>query len=49
MLTGQDEQGSMLPHGVGFSDDVVFLPLQASTQWDGLGVRVFHAAWLRFW
>ncbi len=25
------------PHGFGGADDVVFLPLQCSTQWDGLG------------
>ncbi|MFC3574226.1 cyclase family protein [Streptomyces yaanensis] len=25
------------PHGMGGADDVVFMPLQASTQWDGLG------------
>lgn len=25
------------PHGIGGADDVVFMPLQCSTQWDGLG------------
>jgi kynurenine formamidase len=25
------------PHGLGGADDVLFMPLQASTQWDGLG------------
>lgn len=25
------------PHGAGGADDVVFMPLQCSTQWDGLG------------
>ena len=25
------------PHGCGGADDVIFMPLQASTQWDGLG------------
>jgi len=25
------------PHGLGGADDIVFMPLQASTQWDGLG------------
>lgn len=25
------------PHGIGGADDVVFMPLQSSTQWDGLG------------
>jgi kynurenine formamidase len=29
------EQG--FPHGLGGADDVVAMPLQASTQWDGLG------------
>ncbi|MFF6804827.1 cyclase family protein [Streptomyces sp. NPDC012616] len=28
---------SEFPHGLGGADDVVFMPLQASTQWDGLG------------
>ena len=37
--TGTDaERGSQgFPHGFGGADDVVFMPLQASTQWDGLG------------
>jgi kynurenine formamidase len=26
-----------LPHGLSVADDVVFMPLQCSTQWDGLG------------
>jgi kynurenine formamidase len=30
---GPDE----FPHGLGGADDVIFMPLQASTQWDGLG------------
>lgn len=25
------------PHGIGGADDVIAMPLQASTQWDGLG------------
>lgn len=25
-----------LPHGIGFADDTLFLPLQAATQWDAL-------------
>lgn len=25
-----------LPHGIGFSDDTVFMPLQCATQWDAL-------------
>jgi kynurenine formamidase len=36
--TGLDaERGQGFPHGLGGADDVVFMPLQASTQWDGLG------------
>nr|WP_225956701.1 cyclase family protein [Amycolatopsis lexingtonensis] len=37
--TGVDaERGTQgFPHGIGGADDVVFMPLQASTQWDGLG------------
>jgi kynurenine formamidase len=36
--TGLDaERGQGFPHGFGGADDVVFMPLQASTQWDGLG------------
>ncbi|WP_448612790.1 cyclase family protein [Modestobacter sp. URMC 112] len=36
--TGLDaERGQDFPHGLGGADDVVFMPLQASTQWDGLG------------
>jgi kynurenine formamidase len=37
--TGTDaERGSQgFPHGIGGADDVIFMPLQASTQWDGLG------------
>jgi kynurenine formamidase len=37
--TGVDaERGSQgFPHGIGGADDVIFMPLQASTQWDGLG------------
>jgi kynurenine formamidase len=37
--TGLDaEHGNQgFPHGLGGADDVVFMPLQASTQWDGLG------------
>jgi kynurenine formamidase len=34
------------PHGIGGSDDAVFMPLQASTQWDGLGHIFDHGkAW----
>ena len=37
--TGLDaERGTQgFPHGIGGADDVIFMPLQASTQWDGLG------------
>lgn len=38
------EQG--FPHGLGGADDVVFMPLQAATQWDGLGHIFDHGmAW----
>ena len=45
--TGLDaERGQGFPHGLGGADDVVFMPLQASTQWDGLGHIFDHgAAW----
>jgi kynurenine formamidase len=34
------------PHGFGGADDVVFMPLQCSTQWDGLGHVFDHGrAW----
>lgn len=36
--TGRDaEHGQGFPHGLGGADDVIFMPLQCSTQWDGLG------------
>jgi kynurenine formamidase len=36
--TGMDTAAQMgLPHGLSVADDVVFMPLQCSTQWDGLG------------
>ncbi len=46
--TGTDavlgDQG--LPHGIGGADDVVAMPLQCSTQWDGLGHIFDHGvAW----
>lgn len=35
-----------LPHGIGGADDVVSMPLQCSTQWDGLGHIFDHGkAW----
>jgi len=46
--TGTDaERGTQgFPHGLGGADDVVFLPLQAATQWDGLGHIFDHGvAW----
>lgn len=46
--TGVDaERGNQgFPHGIGGADDVIFMPLQASTQWDGLGHIFDHgAAW----
>ena len=46
--TGLDaERGTQgFPHGIGGADDVVFMPLQCSTQWDGLGHIFDHGqAW----
>ena len=45
--TGLDaEHGQGFPHGLGGADDVIFMPLQASTQWDGLGHIFDHGrAW----
>jgi kynurenine formamidase len=46
--TGSDAaRGSQgFPHGIGGADDVVFMPLQCSTQWDGLGHIFDHGmAW----
>ena len=46
--TGTDaERGTQgFPHGLGGADDVVFMPLQCSTQWDGLGHIFDHGrAW----
>jgi kynurenine formamidase len=46
--TGTDaERGSQgFPHGLGGADDVIAMPLQASTQWDGLGHIFDHGnAW----
>jgi kynurenine formamidase len=46
--TGLDaERGTQgFPHGIGGADDVIFMPLQASTQWDGLGHIFDHGtAW----
>ncbi|QKJ21280.1 cyclase family protein [Microbacterium hominis] len=46
--TGTDaERGSQgFPHGLGGADDVISMPLQCSTQWDGLGHIFDHGlAW----
>jgi kynurenine formamidase len=45
--TGLDaERGQGFPHGIGGADDVIFMPLQCSTQWDGLGHIFDHGiAW----
>lgn len=46
--TGTDaEAGTQgFPHGIGGADDVVAMPLQCSTQWDGLGHIFDHGmAW----
>src|SRR3954464_9133900 len=46
--TGTDaERGNQgFPHGIGGADDVIAMPLQASTQWDGLGHIFDHGnAW----
>ncbi len=38
MSTGMETAEQMgLPHGLSVADDAVFMPLQCSTQWDGLG------------
>jgi kynurenine formamidase len=45
--TGMDTPEQMgLPHGLSVADDCVFMPLQCSTQWDGLGHVFDHGvAW----
>jgi kynurenine formamidase len=46
--TGVDAERGVqgFPHGLGGADDVIFMPLQASTQWDGLGHIFDHGtAW----
>jgi len=39
MLTGTDFQAGTPenPYGLGFADDMIIMPLQAGTQWDGFG------------
>ncbi len=46
--TGTDAERGVqgFPHGLGGADDVIAMPLQASTQWDGLGHIFDHGlAW----
>ncbi|MDN4479175.1 cyclase family protein [Demequina sp. SYSU T00039] len=46
--TGTDAEAGVqgFPHGIGGADDVIAMPLQCSTQWDGLGHIFDHgAAW----
>jgi kynurenine formamidase len=46
--TGTDAEAGIqgFPHGLGGADDVVAMPLQCSTQWDGLGHIFDHGrAW----
>lgn len=46
--TGSDAEAGRqgFPHGIGGADDVVTMPLQCSTQWDGLGHIFDHGrAW----
>ena len=46
--TGTDAVAGLqgFPHGIGGADDVIFMPLQCSTQWDGLGHIFDHGrAW----
>lgn len=46
--TGTDAEAGIqgFPHGIGGADDVISMPLQCSTQWDGLGHIFDHGqAW----
>src|ERR671921_1637858 len=46
--TGTDAERGVqgFPHGIGGADDVIAMPLQCSTQWDGLGHIFDHGnAW----
>ena len=46
--TGTDAEAGVqgFPHGIGGADDVITMPLQCSTQWDGLGHIFDHGrAW----
>jgi kynurenine formamidase len=44
--TGTDAAAGVqgFPHGIGGADDVISMPLQCSTQWDGLG-HIFDHGW----
>lgn len=44
--TGHEALDGEFPHGIGGADDVIAMPLQCSTQWDGLGHIFDHGkAW----
>ncbi|HTY71618.1 MAG TPA: cyclase family protein [Actinomycetes bacterium] len=44
--TGLEALSGEFPHGLGGADDVIAMPLQCSTQWDGLGHIFDHGkAW----
>lgn len=44
--TGREALDGHFPHGLGGADDVIAMPLQCSTQWDGLGHIFDHGrAW----
>lgn len=44
--TGSDAERGRFPHGISGADDAIFMPLQCSTQWDGLGHIFDHGmAW----
>jgi len=44
--TGREALDGEFPHGLGGADDVIAMPLQCSTQWDGLGHIFDHGrAW----
>jgi kynurenine formamidase len=46
LRSGSDWPKAPWPHGFSGADDVVFMPLQCSTQWDGLGHIYDHGiAW----
>ncbi|MDD7938918.1 cyclase family protein [Actinomycetospora lutea] len=44
--TGHEALDGEFPHGIGGADDIIAMPLQCSTQWDGLGHIFDHGkAW----